>query len=80
MVNRTESPEEGSDTFGRLEIAAHRFLQRGLADLGSIPEDSGIRRLVRRPEELRAAAGGPLASLAAELLAERSWAESELPV
>jgi flagellar biosynthesis protein FlhG len=64
LVNRADSEEEAQDTFGRLELAATRFLGRTLGYAGFVPEASGLRRdlgdataLLARAELADAAAG-----------------------
>ncbi len=64
LVNRTEHDDEGPATFDRLALAARRFLNRELGDLGAFPESSALRRAVRTPGGLleeSPAAIGPLA-------------------
>lgn len=61
LVNRTVDPAEGPAAFGRLSEAAERFLGRGLAYLGAIPEDSAMRGIVRDPRRLLQPATGGLA-------------------
>ncbi len=52
LVNRTFSPEEGSASFERCDLASRRFLRRGLGYLGVVPEDDSLRRASRIPGEI----------------------------
>jgi flagellar biosynthesis protein FlhG len=54
LVNRAESEEEALDTYGRLELAAQRFLRRDLGYAGHVPEHPALRRAPGRPGALLA--------------------------
>ncbi len=47
VVNRAEHPGEAAEVHARLDLAARRFLGRGLDLLGAIPESGAIRRSAR---------------------------------
>jgi flagellar biosynthesis protein FlhG len=51
VVNNVRSPEEASLAFRQLDMAAKRFLGRGLQDYGFVSEDPAVRDavLVQRP-------------------------------
>lgn len=49
MVNRVAADDEPQLVFDRLQLAALRFLGRGLEDLGAVPESESLRAAARRP-------------------------------
>ena len=68
MVNLVNADEEGRVVFDRLELAARRFLRRGLGYLGSIRESEALRREARRPGALLSFAMPELDAIAARLV------------
>ena len=49
LVNRAERSGDGPAVFGRLALAARRFLRRELSCLGVVAENPAVREGVRRP-------------------------------
>jgi len=66
MVNRASADDEPQLVFDRLQLAASRFLGRGLEDLGAVPESESLRTAARRPGTVL-----DLQSAAVEAWAER---------
>lgn len=54
VVNRVTSDDEAVNAFSRLSTATDRFLRRGIGYLGAVPEDLGVRTLMRDPNLLHA--------------------------
>ena len=69
VVNRAISADEARAAFGRLELAAERFLHRELRFLGAVSEDAEIMRRVRTPGALLAHASPEVGAVAGRLLA-----------
>lgn len=68
LVNRVEDDHEGPAVHERLDLAARRFLQRGLGYLGAVPEQAALRRAAREPGSLAGAAPEGIAAIAARLM------------
>jgi flagellar biosynthesis protein FlhG len=69
VVNRALGDGEAHTAFGRLQLAAERFLRRELRYLGAVSEDAEIARRVRTPGALLAHASTEVAAVAGSLLA-----------
>lgn len=70
VVNRVDRAEELNAAFGRLALAAERFLDRELRLLGAVFEDAEIARRVRAPGTLLEHECGDVARLAERLAAD----------
>lgn len=69
LVNRTLHPDEALAAFARLELAAHRFLNRPLELLGNVPEHDALRLAARRPGSVLEKTVGEIDDVAGRLLA-----------
>lgn len=69
IVNRVTNDEECHAAFGRLALAASRFLKRELRCLGALSEQPEIARRVREPGTLLAFSSPEIDVLAARLMA-----------
>lgn len=47
LVNQTDRPQDGPETFGRLRDVSDRFLGMSLSDAGSLPDDTALSDAVR---------------------------------
>jgi flagellar biosynthesis protein FlhG len=85
VVNRARDDEEGRRVFQRLADVAHRFLERPLDHLGTVPEDDAVPRaglvrtplLVHAPDSPAAAALRRIGDAIAAELPERSVVEAD---
>jgi flagellar biosynthesis protein FlhG len=68
IVNRALDEAEALAAYERLDLAARRFLRRGLGWLGHLDEDEALRRAVRHPGALLALEHDGVAVLARALL------------
>lgn len=74
LVNRTQQDGDGEAAFGRLSLAARRFLRRDLNCLGMIAEDPAVRECVRHPGRLAELELAGITEVARRLLASASIA------
>ncbi|WP_235420911.1 MinD/ParA family protein [Jeotgalibacillus soli] len=80
LCNRVMNPEEGKQALSRLQIAMRRFLNKEVHILGSIPEDSTVRKAVSEQSPFVASYPDSKAAKTLKLLATHYIDQSEVEV
>lgn len=69
VVNRVDSNKEGADVFDKINMAANKFLNKDLENLGYIYEDNNVKKSVRSQRPFLLAYPNALASKGVDLIA-----------
>jgi flagellar biosynthesis protein FlhG len=71
VINRTDDKNEGMEVYTKLSVAAERFLEVPLANLGSIPFDSNLIKAVKRQQPVIISAETCAASRAIAVIGDK---------